>query len=79
MGRRPHVKHRLNVNVTYQLPFGDGRKWLNGGGLASALLGGWQLAMSGRYQVGSRWACRSRATRACLAAVSGPMWFRASR
>ena len=46
------LKHRLNVNFTYQLPFGDGRKWLNGGGISNALLGGWQVAMSGRYQSG---------------------------
>jgi hypothetical protein len=45
------LPHRLNVNVTFQLPFGEGRKWLTGG-VANAVLGGWQLAMSGRYQTG---------------------------
>jgi hypothetical protein len=46
------VAHRLNFNATFQLPFGDGRRWLNGGGLASSILGGWQLTVSGRYQTG---------------------------
>ncbi len=46
------VAHRLNFNATFQLPFGEGRRWLNGGGLASSILGGWQLTVAGRYQTG---------------------------
>ncbi len=34
------VAHRLNVNASFLLPFGDGRKWLTSG-LADALAGGW--------------------------------------
>jgi hypothetical protein len=45
------VAHRLNVNATFQLPFGAGRKWLTSG-LADALAGGWQVTLAGRYQTG---------------------------
>ena len=46
------VAHRLNVNATFQLPFGEGKRWLSGDGLASAILGDWQLTVAGRYQTG---------------------------
>ena len=46
------VPHRLNVNATVELPFGEGRRWLTGGGVANALLGGWSLTLAGRYQNG---------------------------
>lgn len=46
------VEHRLNLNGTVELPFGEGRKWLNGGGVGGALLGGWQVTVTGRYQTG---------------------------
>lgn len=45
------VPHRLNVNASIQLPFGEGRKWLTGG-VANALLGGWSVTLAGRYQNG---------------------------
>jgi hypothetical protein len=45
------VAHRLNVNATFQLPFGEGRKWL-GSGLGNALAGGWTITLAGRYQTG---------------------------
>jgi hypothetical protein len=45
------VAHRLNVNASFQLPFGAGRKWLTSG-LADALAGGWQITLAGRYQTG---------------------------
>jgi hypothetical protein len=46
------VPHRLNVNATVQLPFGEGRRWMTGGGVTNALLGGWSVTMAGRYQNG---------------------------
>ena len=46
------VAHRLNVNATFQLPFGQGRRWLSGGGVASSIFGDWQLTLAGRYQTG---------------------------
>ena len=46
------VPHRVNVNATVELPFGDGRRWLTGGGVTNALLGGWSLTVAGSYQNG---------------------------
>jgi hypothetical protein len=46
------IKHRINFSATFQLPFGEGRKWLNNGGIAGGILGGWQLTVAGRYQTG---------------------------
>ena len=37
---RPHV---LNIRSIAELPFGTGRRWLNNGGVMSAIAGGWQL------------------------------------
>ncbi len=45
------VAHRLNVNATVELPFGEGRKWLQDG-VASAFAGGWTVTVAGRYQTG---------------------------
>ena len=45
------VAHRLNVNATFQLPFGEGRKWLTSG-IGDALAGGWTVTVAGRYQTG---------------------------
>jgi hypothetical protein len=35
--------HTLNIRSISELPFGPGRRWLNGGGVLAALVGGWQL------------------------------------
>ena len=35
--------HVLNIRSIWELPFGPGRRWLNGGGVLPAILGGWQL------------------------------------
>jgi len=45
------VTHRLNVNATVELPFGDGRKWLTSG-IGDVLAGGWTVTVAGRYQTG---------------------------
>jgi hypothetical protein len=44
--------HRLNLAVTYELPFGHGKQWLNQAGLADVLLGGWAVTAVGSYQSG---------------------------
>jgi hypothetical protein len=46
------VAHRLNVNATFELPFGEGRHWFSGSGPGRALLGGWLVTVAGRYQTG---------------------------
>jgi hypothetical protein len=35
--------HLLNVSVIYQLPFGSGRQFLDDSGIASRIVGGWQI------------------------------------
>lgn len=35
--------HNLQITNLTELPFGRGRKWLNAGGLLSAIVGGWQV------------------------------------
>jgi hypothetical protein len=35
--------HTINANLNLDLPFGRGRRWLNSGGVASKILGGFQL------------------------------------
>lgn len=37
---RTHMLHLTNI---WDVPFGRGRKWFNGGGLLSAVAGGWQI------------------------------------
>ena len=44
--------HRINISVTYELPFGQGKRFMNRGGIANLLLGGWQLSGIGAYQSG---------------------------
>jgi hypothetical protein len=35
--------HNLGITNVWELPFGRDRRWLNEGGVASAILGGWQV------------------------------------
>jgi hypothetical protein len=37
------VRHRLSTSFSYELPFGRGRRFLDGGGLATTLLSGFQF------------------------------------
>jgi hypothetical protein len=46
------VPHVLSAAFVYELPFGQGRKYLNQGGVANALLGGWQVSSIFRYSSG---------------------------
>lgn len=34
--------HNLQIMSQWQLPFGKGKRWVSGGGVGSAILGGWQ-------------------------------------
>jgi hypothetical protein len=38
------VRHTMTLNSVYQLPFGRGKQFLSGNGLASKVVGGWELA-----------------------------------
>jgi hypothetical protein len=44
--------HRLNIVANYDLPFGEGKRWVRGGGLLQALVGGWTVTGVGSYQSG---------------------------
>jgi len=46
------VRHVINANAIWQLPFGRGRAFLNTGGVANAILGGWQLTGIFRWNSG---------------------------
>lgn len=43
----------LVLSYTYDLPFGKGRQFVNHGGVANAVIGGWQVAGSQMYQSGN--------------------------
>jgi hypothetical protein len=45
------VPHRLNVNASVVLPFGEGHR-LASSGISDALFGGWSVTVAGRYQNG---------------------------
>jgi carboxypeptidase family protein len=46
------VRHIINANAIWQLPFGKGRAYLNQGGVTNAILGGWQLSSIFRWNSG---------------------------
>ena len=74
------VAHRVNFSATFQLPFGEGRKWVNDGGVseraARRLEGDDHRPLPDRVPASTS---RSRATtRACSAATSGRTWWTAS-
>ena len=50
-----HMPHRLVASPIFDLPFGKGRRWLNRGGVANAVLGGWQLAAIASLRSGMPW------------------------
>jgi len=47
-----HVTHVVNANAILELPFGEGKRWLNSG-IANHILGGWQLGTIVAWQSGS--------------------------
>ena len=47
------VPHRLNASLIYELPFGEGKTWLNESGALSKVVGGWQLNTFFSYSSGS--------------------------
>ncbi len=47
------IPQRFVLSSVYEVPFGRGRAWLNRGGLANAVLGGWSLGGILQLQSGS--------------------------
>ncbi len=48
-----HITHVVNANAIVELPFGQGRRWLNHGGVVDAILGRWQISSIVTWQSGS--------------------------
>ncbi|MCX6538930.1 MAG: carboxypeptidase-like regulatory domain-containing protein [Acidobacteria bacterium] len=48
-----NITHLVNANLIFDLPFGEGRKWLNRGGLLNEIVGGWQVSSVIHWQSGS--------------------------
>ncbi|MCE5309095.1 MAG: carboxypeptidase-like regulatory domain-containing protein [Acidobacteriales bacterium] len=46
------MRHRLTGSVIYELPFGKGKRFVNGGGISNAVLGGWQVNTILTFQTG---------------------------
>jgi hypothetical protein len=38
------ITHALNASVIYELPFGNGKKWLSSGSVLDRVVGGWQVS-----------------------------------
>lgn len=43
----------MNANAIYELPFGEGKRWLNARGIKDRLAGGWQLSSIVAWESGS--------------------------
>ena len=47
------IRHIINANAVWQIPFGRGRRWLSGSNkVVDAVLGGWQLSGIYRWNSG---------------------------
>ncbi len=46
------VQHVLKGNAVYELPFGPGKTFFNGGGLSGKFLGGWQVSTIAQIRTG---------------------------
>ncbi|MBE3109735.1 MAG: hypothetical protein IMZ46_04335, partial [Acidobacteria bacterium] len=44
--------HIINANFIAELPFGQGKRWLDTGGIANAIIGGWQVSSIIHWQSG---------------------------
>ncbi len=52
-GRADHDRtHTVNINANYELPFGNGKRFLNQGGVVDKILGGWQLTTIATWSSG---------------------------
>jgi hypothetical protein len=46
------IRHRFVSVMTYELPFGRGRRFMNAGGIKNYVFGGWDLAWTQTFQSG---------------------------
>ncbi len=64
----------LTISATYELPVGRGKRWLNRRGAVNQVLGGWQLAGTGKYARGFPMAVSQCDAFACLGKGSIYNW-----
>jgi hypothetical protein len=60
---RYHQRHRSAFSFGYELPFGDGRRWMNDAGPVGYVLGDWQV--SGVVRIGSGFPFTLSGTNVC--------------
>ena len=46
------VRNNVTVDAVYELPFGPGKSFLNGGGVLGKIVGGWQMSSIGLWHTG---------------------------
>jgi len=46
------IRHNITGNAVYELPFGNGKRYLSRGGVVNQLVGGWQISTLVRYRSG---------------------------
>jgi hypothetical protein len=46
------IRHNLTVNTVYELPFGNGKRFLNDGGVLKKFVGGWKFSSIGLWHTG---------------------------
>lgn len=46
------IQHILKANAVYELPFGPGKMFLTGGGVAGKIFGGWQISGIAQFRSG---------------------------
>jgi hypothetical protein len=52
------MRHQLNLNVVYEFPFGERKRFFSRGGLPAIILGGWSLSSNVTLQSGSPYTAR---------------------
>jgi len=68
------VPHRVVLSPVVALPFGEGKRWLTGGGFANRVLGGWQLAAMLTFESGQPIGFTQPDNTGLLGASQRPNW-----
>jgi hypothetical protein len=72
------MTHVFKGFVTWELPFGNGRRFLNRSGVVDAVLGGWQLSMIFKYFSGTPMGITSSASYAGWSTYGYPIYVNAT-
>ena len=48
-----NITHLINANIIAEFPFGQGKRWLDRGGVTDAIVGGWQASAIIHWQTGN--------------------------